>query len=151
MAVSRHSDTLRGRRERMLEHRTHTWEYVLGSLRKLAAANAYFEPMRDAMAQLAASPYAAGLYPVLSMHTVRLYQNEHYSAFDEELRLDFEDAEFVLRHRSGSTPVPQFAKSKVAGVWVKRGPQAMPLLERAFHHLRWFNEYSVRPDDEAAH
>jgi hypothetical protein len=103
--------------------------------------------MRAAVEQLATSPYAAGLYPVQSMHTVRLYQQDRVAPTDEELRLDFEDEAFVVRHRAGPTPDPRFALRPPAGVWTKRGPDAMALLERAFHHLRWFVEYrGVVPD-----
>ena len=132
----------------MKEYPTHSWEYVVRSMREYAAANSYFAPMRDAVTQLAASPYASGLHPVLSMHTVRLYQHERASAADEEVRLDFEDGEFVVRHLPGGTPDPRFTINQPAGIWTRRGSNAMALLERALHQLRWFNEYrSVRPAD----
>src|SRR6266516_4985174 len=92
----------------MKEYPTHSWEYVVAAFDETAAANNYFAPMLAAVEQLAASPYADGLYPILSMHTVRLYQNERVTEIDEELRLDFEDGQFVVRHRSGFTGDPRF-------------------------------------------
>jgi hypothetical protein len=103
--------------------------------------------MRDAVEQLATSPFAAGLYPVLSMHTVRLYQHDHAGPEDEEVRLDFEGGAFVVRHRTGATPDPRFTLQPTPGVWTKRGPDAIVLLERAFHHLRWFVEYHAPGPD----
>ena len=131
----------------MLEYPTHTWESVVDFFRQLADANPAFAPMGAAVEQLATSPYAAGLYPVQSMHTLRLYQQERAGPTDEELRLDFEDGAFVVCHRAGETPDPRFTLRAPPGVWTKRGPDAIVLLERAFHHLRWFVEYrGVVPD-----
>jgi hypothetical protein len=89
-------------------YRTHSWEYVVAALRERANGAPYFAPMRDAVAQLAGSPYACGLHPILSMHTLRLFQHERVDVTAEEVRLDFEDGEIVVRHRSGSTPDPRF-------------------------------------------
>jgi len=138
----------------MIEYRTHTWPQVVAAFERLASMNDQFAPMADAVARIASSPYATGLYPVQSMHTLRLYQHERYAQTDEELRLDLEDGSFAVRHRAGTTPDPRFTLSEPVGVWEKRGPDAMALLERAFHHLRWFVEYdaprSLDPDHDPA-
>jgi hypothetical protein len=98
-------------------------------------------PMGDAVARIAESRYAAGLYPVQSMHTLLLYQHDYAGPEDEQLRLDCEDGELVVRYRAGTTPDPRFALRPPPGIWEKRGTDVIALLERAFHHLRWFVEY----------
>jgi hypothetical protein len=125
----------------MIEYPTRTWDAVRTFFRQLSESNAAFAPMHHAVEQLARSRYAGGLHPVTSMHTLRLYQHDAYSSFDEELRLDYEDGAFVVRHRTGTTPDPRFAIAPVAGVWTTRGSDPMALIDRAFHHLRWFVEY----------
>jgi hypothetical protein len=105
----------------MREYPTHTWEDALTAFRARAESNPAFAPMRDAVERLAASPYAAGLHPVLSMHTLRLYQHEHAGSEDEEVRLDYEDGAFVVRHRAGTTSDPRSALSRYLG----SGPSAV--------------------------
>ena len=125
----------------MTSYPTHTWAYVVEFFCQLAEQNTAFAPMRGAVEQLAAAPYAAGLYPVQSMHTLCLYQHDRAGPEDEQLRLDFEGGEFVVRYRAGGTPDPRFRLRPTAGVWTKRGSDPMALLDRALDHLRWFVEY----------
>ncbi|HEX8454053.1 MAG TPA: hypothetical protein VF647_18345 [Longimicrobium sp.] len=96
--------------------------------------------MADFVERLAGSRYAAGLFPVKSMHTVRLYQQQRYSTWDDEIRVDYDSGEFVVRYLSGG--VWRHLEPRAApGVWLKRSPDGFEALERCFHHLRWFVEY----------
>ncbi len=138
----------------MTRYPTQSWSDVVAFYRWLATENAYFAPLRDAVELLAASSYAAALHPRTSMQTLLLYQHQRAGPEDEELRLDFEQGTFVVRYRSGAAPDPRFRLRETPGVWTKRGPDALALLARAFHHLRWFAEYhtpaaSTPPRDPA--
>ena len=125
----------------MIEYLTQAWPDVVSFYDRLVDEASDFAPMAEFVRQLAASPYAAGLHPVTSMRTLRLFQHDHVAGTDEEVRVDFEDGVFVVRHRAGATPDPHFALRPPPGVWTKRGADGFALLERAFHHLRWFVEY----------
>jgi len=125
----------------MDSYRTHSWPYVVDAFGELSAAVPSFAPLSDAVAHVAASPYAPGLFPLKSMNTLRLYQQDHYATGEEHLRLDYEDGELVLRYHSALAQDRRFALRVEPGVWTKRGPDVIALLDRAFHHLRWFVEY----------
>jgi hypothetical protein len=125
-------------------YEAHSWHYVLSSFRDLAGVNPYFAPMAAFVDRLAGSAYAAGLFPVMSMHTIRLYQQQHYSMHDDEIRVDFDSGEFIVRYRSGGS---------APGVWTKRSADGFAALERCLHHLGWFVEYNghggrTRPGDD---
>ena len=133
----------------MTRYRTHQWSNVVEQFRALAVGNSRFVPLADAVARLAESRYAAGLYPVKSMQTLILYQHERSGTADEQLHLDGVDGELVVRYMPGSTPDPRLALTPVHGTWTKRGTDGMGMLERAFHHLRWFVEYRAVSDAKA--
>ena len=134
----------------MIEDGTHTWHWVVSSFRDDAADAPFLAPMAGLAERLATSPYAAGLFPVRSMHTIRLYQQERNSVFEETIQIDFDhDAgEFVVRHFSpgggryyagGLRIFNQYQPAP--GVWMRRSRDGFAALERCFHHLRWFVEY----------
>ena len=125
----------------MTRYATHSWPYVVSFFENFGRTYPEFAPLGPAVAQVAASRYAAGLYPVQSHHTLLLYQHDHAGPEDEQVRLDWEDGEFVVRYLNGRVRDPRIAIVPPKGIWTKRGPEAMPLLERAFHHLGWFVEY----------
>lgn len=125
----------------MSEYPTHSWATVVERFRDLAAAVPSFAPLAAGVAQIAASRFASGLHPVASMHTLLLYQHERRRPDDEQLRLDLEGNELVLRYDPGRLPDRPAALRVQERAWTKRGPDALPLLERALHHLRWFVEY----------
>lgn len=125
----------------MTRYPTHSWDYVVPMFHQFAAEVPALALLGPAVARVAASRYAAGLYPVQSMHTLLLYQHDRAGNEDEQLRLDCEDGELVVRYRCGATPDPRFALVPPAGVWTKRGDDVIALLERAFHHLGWLVEY----------
>ena len=124
-----------------VSYRAHSWPLVVETFRRLSRDVPQFAPFGEAVAELAASRYAAGLFPVASMFTLLLYQHERWGPHDDHLRLEWDGQQFVVKYLSGAMPDPRFAQRLTAGVWTKRGPAALPLLERAFHHLRWFVEY----------
>lgn len=124
-----------------VEYRTHTWEAVARSFARLGREVPRFAPLGAAVAEVATSRYAAGLFPVQSMHTLLLYQHDRAGPGDDQLRLDWDGEQFVVQYLAGAKRDPRFALQPQARVWTKRGPAALPLLERAFHHLRWFVEY----------
>jgi hypothetical protein len=117
----------------MTEYPAHTWPSVVDFFRSLAAANEQFAPMHRFVDELAHSPYAAGLYPQQSMHTLRLSQQPMISDQAERLSIDYEDGAFVVRYRGGPT----------APVWTTRDANGIRALKRLFKHLRWFIEYST--------
>jgi hypothetical protein len=123
----------------MREYPAHAWPYVLSSLRDLATANAYFDPMARFVEELAASPYAAALYPQLSMHTLYLSQQPTVSNYTERLGVTWKDGKFVVCYQGGPS----------APVWEKRDSNGMRALRRLFEHLRWFTEYRESPPDAA--
>jgi len=76
------------------------------------------------------------------MHTLLLYQHDLAGhPEDERLVLDYESGEFVLRYQPGRAPDHPAALPAVPATWTKRGNDALALLDRAVHHLRWFLEY----------
>jgi hypothetical protein len=125
----------------MISYPSQAWPDVISFYDHLARDTPALAPMAAFVHHLAASPYSAGLHPVTSMQTLRLFQHDHVEGTDEEVRVDFEDGAFVVRYRAGATPDPRFALRPPPGVWTKRGPDGIALLERAFHHLRWLVEY----------
>lgn len=124
----------------MIEYPTHTWPQVVAEFISLAEAEPSFLPLSHAVEQLASSAYASGLCPVKAMHTLQLYQLDRFQLGDERLLLSYENGAFVVRHLARGTPDPLLSLQPVGG-WTKRGPDALSLLARAFHHLRWFVEY----------
>jgi len=124
----------------MARHATHSWRWVVDAFAELADVPS-LAPLAAAVAQIAASPYAAGLYPVKSMHTLALYQHDRAGSEDERLVLTCDGSELVLRYRPGQWPERTAALPAPEPEWEKRGSDALDLLERAFHHLRWFVEY----------
>src|SRR5690349_2971929 len=120
---------------------THSWSSVVDAFRGLGQQAPDLAPLGEAVARLAASRYAAGLHPVQSMHTLRLFQHDVAGPDDEELRLDYEDGQFVVRYRRGADPDPRLSIAPPARMWTKRGADAIAMLERAVHHLGWFVEY----------
>ena len=117
----------------------HSWESVLAGFSDLARDNPVFVPMNAAVEQIAHSSYASGLFPVKSMQSLHLYQHERFEPYDEQLHLDCEEGAFVVRYLSGGDP---------RYPWTKRGPDALALLDRAIHHVRWFSEYRTAAEDK---
>lgn len=124
----------------MIPHEAHSWQDVACSFRDLADENAYFAPMAAVVERLARSPYAAGLFPVKSMHTVRLYQQQRYFVWDDEIRVEYDSGEFVVRYFSGGG-FRHLEPRAAPGVWMKRSPDGFAAFERCLHHVRWFVEY----------
>ena len=114
----------------------HGWPEVVEFFERLAIENRYFVPMREFVNRLAASEYASGLHPMQSMHTLILSQHEHVHAYQDRVTVSFEAGEFVVRHQGGPT----------SAEWTKRGADGMASLERFFHHMRWFTEYTRAGD-----
>jgi hypothetical protein len=98
-------------------------------------------PLANAVPQIAASRYAAALYPVKSMHTLLLYQDGGAGPEAERTVLECQGGELVLRYEAGRLPDGAVALCVPPTPWTKRGPDALTPLERALHHLRWFVEY----------
>jgi hypothetical protein len=88
--------------------------------------------MRAFVEAVAGSRYAPGLFPVQSMHTLRLFQQDHFSFDDDQIKVNLEDGEFVVRYSSGGASAP---------AWTKRAEDGFAALERCLEHLRWFVEY----------
>ena len=126
----------------MTRYPTHSWSYVVEAFRRLADVPD-LAPLATAVPAIAATRYASDLYPVKSMHTLFLYQHDPAGAEDEHLALTCEEGELVLRYQPGRLPNRVAALRVPEAPWTKRGTDAVALLERAFHHLRWFVEYRV--------
>jgi hypothetical protein len=122
----------------MTRHRTLQWSNVVEHFRMLGVSKPQFAPLADAVARVARSRYAAGLYAVKSTHTLILWEHDHSAPADAHLRLDGESGELVMRYVPGTIPDPQLALTPVHGAWTQRGTDVLVLLERAFHHLHWF-------------
>src|SRR5689334_9787637 len=106
----------------MTEYPAHSWPYVVSAFRGFAEANPHFAPMAAFVERLAASPYAARLYPQQSMHTLHLSQQPQVSRDAERLWVEWEDGEFVVRYQGGPT----------ASVWTERSSDGMAALGRLF-------------------
>ena len=119
---------------------THSWPQVVDSYRWLADVPE-LALLATAVPAIAATRYAAALYPVASMHTLFLYQHDRAGPEDERLALTCEGGELVLRYHPGRLPNRIAALRVPEAPWTKRGSDAVVLLERALHHLRWFVEY----------
>jgi hypothetical protein len=121
-------------------HRSHQWSTVVDRFRELGVVTPRFASLADAVARVAQSRHAARLYPVKSLHTLVLYQNDHTGPRDAQLRLDADGSDFVVRYLPSAIPDPRLALTPVHGTWTTRGIDALVLLDRAFNHLRWFAE-----------
>jgi hypothetical protein len=125
-------------RRRPPEHPAHSWASVVAFFRDCARVDPYFSPMHELAARLAESRYAAGGFPVQSMHTIRLYQQDRCSELDDAVHVSFEDGEFTVAY------VPGASRPRRAGtpaVWSRRGGDGFGILEGCFRHLGWFVEY----------
>lgn len=123
----------------MREYPTHTWPRVLERSRKRAEREPQWAPMRDLVERIAASPYAAGLHPMLG-HELRLSPHERFNLLSDEVRIALEGGEFVVRYKGGPT----------AATWTTRDRDGFAALERFLHHIRWFVEYRAAPSDGPA-
>ncbi len=127
----------------MTRSKTHLWPDVVSFFQSRDASVPEFAAMGAAVAALAQSRYATGLHPVQSMHTLILYQHDRAGPEDERLVLEVEGGELVLRYQPGRWPERTAALRTSPPEWTKRGSDAVALLERALHHLRWFVEYDA--------
>jgi hypothetical protein len=133
------------------EWRTHSWERILEFFRGCARANPYFVPLGQFATRLAASRYAQGLFPVQSMHSVRLYQNDRVTNDDPMVHVVFDHGEFVVTYWPGAL---RPSRAGTPAVWERRGPDGFGILEGCLRHLGWFVEYRLAeppsPADPAA-
>jgi hypothetical protein len=126
----------------MTRYPTHSWPSAVASFRDDASIGPSFAALADGVAQIAGSRYATGLYPVQSMHTLLLFQHDCANSFeDEHLALETDGTALVLQYHPGRLPDRPAALRTSEPVWTKHGTDAIALLERALHHLRWFVEY----------
>lgn len=121
----------------MTRYPTHSWPRVVAGFRDIASIGPGFAALADGVAELAASRYATGVYPVKSMHTLLLFQHDPAGREDEHLTLETDGTALVLQYHPGRLP----DRGTSEPVWTKHGTDAVALLERALHHLRWFVEY----------
>lgn len=126
-------------RPQRAEYPAHPWEWVVTSCRDAARANPYFLPLDRFATRLAASRYARGLFPVKSMHSIRLYQGDRYTNDDPMVHVLFEQGEFVVRYWPGSL---RPSRAGTPALWERRGPDGFGILEGCLRHLGWFIEYS---------
>ena len=124
----------------MPEYPAQTWSSVIERYRRLAVANPYFAPMRDLVERIAASRYASGLHPLVSMQTLRLSPRERFNLQTDEVRIDCENGEFVVRYQGGPA----------AAIWTKRDPDGFAAFERFLEHIRWFVDYRGAPSNGPA-
>jgi hypothetical protein len=98
--------------------------------------------MSSLVDQIAASRYAFGLHPVLSMLTLQLYQNPQYDPDrDAKITIDYDSAagEFVVQYLAGPYRVP-FSTHSIESHWTKRHQDGFVALERCLQYLRWFTD-----------
>jgi hypothetical protein len=125
-------------RGRPTEYPTHPWSWVLQVFEDCARANPCFAPLHEFAVRLSQSRYAAGLYPVQSMHSIRLYQQDPCSDEDEMVHVVFEQGAFTVRHYPSATRPPG---TGTPAVWSRHGKDGFAILEGCLRHLGWFVEY----------
>jgi hypothetical protein len=128
--------TARGRRP--TEYPTHPWPGILDFFQDCARANPYFAPLHQFVIRLSQSRYAAGLYPVQSMHSIRLYQQDPCSDMDEMVHVVFEHGGFTVRYFPSATRPPG---TGTPAEWSRHGSDGFAILEGCLRHLGWFVEY----------
>lgn len=117
---------------------THDWTSVVEFFDDCAQHDPYFAPMHQFAMRLAESRYASGVFPVQSMHTIRLYQRERYTDDDAFVHVRFEQGAFTVGYVSG-TSHPHFLGTPAK--WSRHGEDGFAILEGCFRHLGWFVEY----------
>lgn len=127
------------RRAPQWEWPTHSWTSVVEFFRSCEEANPYFSPLHQFAVRLAESRYAPGVFPVQSMHSVRLYQQERNTDLDPFIHVTFEQGAFTVVYHPGAS------RPRLLGTpaeWSRRGEDGFGILEGCFRHLGWFVEYS---------
>ena len=122
---------------------THSWPWAVQFFRDRAHDNSYFVPLHQFVVRLAESRYAPGLFPVQSMHTINLYQQDRWSDADDVVRVEFENGEFQVQYFPGASR-PRGAGTPA--VWMRRGKDGFRILEDCLRHLGWFVEYRNAED-----
>jgi hypothetical protein len=122
----------------MMSYRTLSWSDVVSFYQKLIQTHALpIIPMLDLVTFIAASPYAAGLFPVTSHATLRLGHYPNFLAGDGELDIDFDQPTqtFIFVYWSHPSDVHQ---------WTRRYSvaESRDALERFLHtYARWFRHH----------
>ena len=106
--------------------------------RSCEEANPYFSPLHQFAVRLAESRYAPGVFPVQSMHSVRLYQQERSTDLDPFIHVTFEQGAFTVVYHPGAS-CPRLLGTPAE--WSRRGEDGFGILEGCFRHLGWFVEY----------
>ena len=125
-------------RHRFAARPAHSWPSVVQFFRGSAGANPDFEPLHQLVARLAESRLAQGLFPVKSMHTIYLYQQDRWSDADDVVRVEFQDGEFVVQYFPGDS---RPRGTGTPAVWARRGKDGFAIVEGCVRHLGWFVEY----------
>ena len=113
----------------------HTWPQTVRLFDEIAAEQPRLALMRAFVGQVAASKYAAGLNPLTSHATLLLSPNDTLLTGYDEVKIDLEDGEFVVRYHGSPT----------SATWTTRDTNGMAALERFLQHIRWFVEYNRAP------
>lgn len=127
------------RRAPQCEWQAHSWTWVVESFHDSARSNPYFAPLHQFAARLADSRYAFGVFPVRSMHSVRLYQQERYTDLDPFVHVKLEGGAFTVVYYPGAS------RPRLLGMpaeWSRHGEDGFGILEGCFRHLGWFVESS---------
>jgi hypothetical protein len=135
------------RRRPWWERQTHSWTSIVEFFAYCAEGNPYFAPLHQFGVRLAESRYASGVFPVQSMHSVRLYQNGRYTDVDPFIHVRFEHGKFTVVY------IPGASRPRLLGTpaeWSRRGEDGFGILEGCFRHLGWFVEYRVAGDVAAS-
>lgn len=120
------------------EYRAHSWDRVIEFFRGCEEADPYFAPLHGFAVRLSRSRYASGVFPVQSMHGIRLYQQERYTDQDDMVHVRFEQGSFTVEYHPGAS---RPSLTGTPAVWTRRGGDGFGILEGCFRHLGWFVEY----------
>lgn len=113
---------------------TRPWSEILWHYEQIAGDS--FEPMRELIGQIVASPYRDGLYAITSMHTLIVANTSKFEWSFDVLRIDWEPKQDSFYFEFVEEPfVATRWKRKVAR------SEGYAALERFVKHKRWFVEY----------
>lgn len=117
-----------------MRYTTSPWPHIVTFYAEFTYRNPAFQPMHHLVREIAASPYAFGLFPLTSMVDLRIGHYPDYAMYDQEVVVtyDYRVQHMQFRYYSGS----------VQPTWIQMYPHqhAYAAFERFItRYARWFS------------
>ncbi len=116
------------------DFKTKTWDDIVEQYRHLASVHPSFEPMHHFASQVAASEYSAGIFPVISMHTLLISQTSEFDRNHEILEVNFNSVNQTFRFEYWEHPISNIKR------WTREcnADEGFAIFERFLQLKKWF-------------